>query len=78
MARMTQTHDGWVLRNDWSIEDVQARLEDYWGFPLTDAECIRVLELVADSFDANVGISWEAIDSAIGALFGDRQLEDME
>jgi hypothetical protein len=75
---MIQTHDGWVLRNDWSVEDVEARLEDYWGFPLTEAECIRVLELVADSFDANVGISWEAIDSAIGVLFGDRQLEDME
>ena len=78
MAHMVQTHDGWVLRDDWHVDDVQARLEDYWGFVLTDAECIRVLELVADSFDANDGITWGSIDAAIGALFGDRQLEDME
>ena len=78
MAHMVQTHDGWVLRDDWFIEDVQARLEDYWGFVLTDAECVKVLELVANAHDANIGINWEAIDSAIGALFGDRQLEDME
>lgn len=78
MAHMVQTHDGWVLRNDWFIEDVQARLEDYWDFVLTDAECVRVLELVAKAHDANDGITWGSIDSAIGALFGDRQLEDME
>ena len=78
MAHMVMTHDGWVLRDDWSIDDVQARLEDYWFFTLTEGECLRVLELAADSFDANVGINWEVIDSAIGTLFGDRQLEDME
>ena len=65
MAHMVQTHDGWVLRNDWHIEDVQARLEDDWGFTLSDDECLKVLELVADSFDANDGINWDAIDAAI-------------
>ena len=78
MARLIETHDGWVLRDDWYIDDVQARLQDYWGFTLTDGECLRVLELVANSFDANDGVTWGSIDAAIGALFGDRQLPDID
>ena len=72
MAHMVQTHDGWVLRDDWFIDDVQARLEHYWDFTLTDEECVEVLMLVADSFDANIGITWDSIDAAIRSLFGDR------
>ena len=72
MAHMVQTHDGWVLRDDWFIEDVQARLEDYWDFTLSDDECLEVLGLVADAFDANIGINWDAIDAAIESLFGHR------
>jgi hypothetical protein len=73
---MVQTHDGWVLRDDWHIEDVEARLEDYWGFELTEEECLEVLHLVASAFDANDGINWDAIDAAIECLFGDRRVEE--
>ena len=76
MARMIQTHDGWVLRDDWYVDDVEARLADHWGFTLTQDECIKVLELVADSFDANDGVTWDAIDSAIEALYGDRKVDE--
>ena len=72
MAHMVQTHDGWVLREDWFIEDVEARLSDYWDFTLSEDECLEVLNLVADAFDANIGINWEAIDAAIESLFGHR------
>jgi hypothetical protein len=78
MAHMVETHDGWVLRDDWHVEDVECRLEDYWGFELTEKECIEVLELVARSFDANDGVNWDAIDAAIEALFGDRKKEKEE
>ena len=78
MAHMVQTHDGWVLRDDWFIDDVEVRLEDYFGgLTLTKAECVAVLQLVSDSFDATVGISWDSIDAAIVVLFGDR-IEDAE
>jgi hypothetical protein len=67
------TEDGITfIRNDWYVDDVQARLEDNWDFTLTDDECIKVLELVADSHDANDGINWDAIDAAIECLYGDR------
>ena len=72
MAHMVQTHDGWALRNDWHVDDVEARLEDNWDFTLTKDECIKVLELVADAHDANDGINWDAIDAAIESLYGDR------
>ena len=67
------TEDGITfIRNDWYVDDVQARLEDNWDFTLTDDECIKVLELVADAHDANDGINWDAIDAAIASLYGDR------
>lgn len=72
MAHMVQTHDGWVLRDDWCVDDVQARIEDCWDFTLSDDECLDVLGLVADSFDANIGVNWDAIDAAIQSLFGHR------
>lgn len=78
MAHMVETHDGWVLRDDWHVEDVECRLEDYWGFELTEEECQRVLEKVADSFDATIGISWDSIDCAIQILYGDRKREERE
>lgn len=76
MAHMVNEHDEMVLRNDWCVQDVECRLEDYFGFELTEKECIEVLELVARSFDATIGISWESIDCAIEALFGDRRPEE--
>ena len=60
-----------ILRDDWCIDDVRARLEDYWGFELTDEECAKVLTLVADAFDANIGVNWDAIDAAIQTLYAD-------
>lgn len=72
MAHMVQTRDGLVLRNDWFIDDVEARLEDYWDFTLTEDECVKVLMLVADSHDANIGITWDSIDTAIRSLYGNR------
>ena len=75
MARMIESHDGWVLRDDWTTDDVEARLEDYWGFKLTEDECLKVLHLVAKAFDANIGVNWDSIDAAIEALYGDREGE---
>ena len=75
MARMIESHDGWVLRDDWYIEDVEARLEDYWGFTLTEAECLKVLHLVVDAFDANIGVNWDAIDASNETLYGDRRVD---
>jgi hypothetical protein len=73
MAHMEQKPDDeWVLRDDWHVEDVESRLE-YFGFELTEKECIEVLQLVAKTFDAEQGINWDSIDCAIDVLFGYRK-----
>ena len=68
MARMIKENDQWVLRDDWSIEDVRNviecnEIEDAENF--TDEDCVRVLQIAADRFDANIGINWDVIDGAI-------------
>jgi hypothetical protein len=73
MARMIQSHDGWVLRDEWTVDDVQMQARDEWKFELTDDESIRVLQRVAQNYDSDSGITWDAINAAIKALFGTRR-----
>jgi hypothetical protein len=68
MARMIKENDQWILRDDWSIDDVRNviecnEIEDAENF--TDEDCVRVLQIAADRFDANIGINWDVIDGAI-------------
>jgi hypothetical protein len=70
MAHMEQNKDGdWYLADSWHIEDVQSVRPD-----LDDDQCIHVLEVVADGFDANNGINWDVIEYTASMLFPD--LED--
>ena len=72
MAHMAQTEAGvWYLTDDWHIEDVQNVRPD-----LDDDQCIRVLEVIADSFDANNGINWDVIEYFAHTLFPDLEDED--
>lgn len=52
-----------LLRCDWHIEDVQSLDES-----LTDEQCIQVLEIVAETHDANLGVNWDVIQCAIDEL----------
>ena len=68
MAHMVQENGKWILRDDWSVEDVRSviecnGIEEAGGF--TEEDCVRVLELVAKAFDCNVGITWDVIDAAV-------------
>jgi hypothetical protein len=72
MAHMKQTEAGvWYLTDDWHIEDVQNVRPD-----LDDDQCIHVLEVIADSFDANNGINWDVIEYTANSLFPDLEGED--
>jgi hypothetical protein len=69
---MKQTEAGvWYLTDDWHIEDVQNVRPD-----LDDDQCIHVLEVIADSFDANNGINWDVIEYTANSLFPDLEGED--
>ena len=56
--------EGKVLVDKWCIEDVQSR-----GGWLTDKQAVKVLEVMADRHDANIGINWEVIDIYIDQMY---------
>jgi len=68
MAKVVFENNEYILRDDWSIEDVRNiiefnNIEEAESF--TDEDCVRVLEIVAENFDANYGITWDSIDFVI-------------
>jgi hypothetical protein len=74
---MVQENNEWILRDDWSVEDVRNvidcnGIEKAEGF--TDEDCVRVLEIAADAFDANNGINWTVLDYAVHQVLGERNV----
>jgi hypothetical protein len=65
MAHMKQTETGiWYLTDDWHVEDILHIRPD-----LTEDEALRVLEVLADDFDANNGINWDVIQYTADSIF---------
>lgn len=60
MAQVIYVDGAPILRSDWHVEDITSQDED-----LTDEQVIKVMELIARTHDANIGINWEVIDCAI-------------
>ena len=68
MARFIQGHDDeWVLRDEWGVDDIRSVIEtegiDAEGF--SDADCLNVMRIAETAFDANIGLNWESIASAV-------------
>ena len=59
---MAYVRDG-ILRNDWHVGDVKSLDKR-----LSRHDCLRVLLLVADNHDANVGINWDVIQFHIDTV----------
>jgi hypothetical protein len=55
----------------WGVEDA-ARVAKKRGLKLTKKECQKVLEMVLQTHDATLGVSWDTLDDVIIHLFGDR------
>ena len=68
MAQVKYKEDGTpYLSDDWYIMDVESVCERM-GVTLTDEEMEDVLHDVADSFDANYGITWDSFEEAIESI----------
>ena len=66
MAKVVKNeHDQWVLRSDWNNDDICNAMDN---FSLKDTDCLSIMEMVAEQFDANDGIYWEVIQ-AVGDEF---------
>jgi hypothetical protein len=62
------------ITDRWHILDVGQALEEYFNVPrdtLTDDQKREVLHEVKSNMDANCGINWHEIQSAIESLFSD-------
>jgi len=67
MANVVQNNEGeWVLRDEWGIDDIRNVTDcDDIDAKLTDEDCINIMKIAADRFDANIGINWDVMHSAI-------------
>lgn len=53
-----------VLVIEWTVDDIQERCK--W---LTFGEAEEILFILADSHDANEGVNWEIIDTAVEPMY---------
>ena len=72
MAHVKYTEDNIpYISNDWHIEDVEMMCEQM-EVTLTEDEMEDVLHRVANSFDANYGITWDSFEYAIDSIVGSK------
>ena len=53
-----------VLRDDWHIEDI-FMVADEMEEELTEDDAIKVMRLIAEASNAEVGINWDVIEATI-------------
>ena len=67
MAELTQKNGALVLVEEWCIDDIRQAYADLnhnvLGIPkaISAEQCIKVMNLVVQYYDANYGINWEFI-----------------
>ena len=77
MAHVKYTEDNVpYISNDWHIQDVDSMCEQM-DVTLTEDEKEEVLHIVANSFDANYGISWDNFAWAIQDVIDSRKAENV-
>ena len=70
MAKLVFENFQPVIVDRWDADDIQSVAESM-DARLTDAQVLEVMELIVRSHDANHGINWDVIGSAIDALYPD-------
>ena len=72
MAHLVKEDGKLIIRDEWHEEDIQGVAEDDHDTTLTPEQMQKVMELIVKSFDANIGIDWEVIGSAIGQVLDEK------
>jgi hypothetical protein len=72
MAKLVIENGHPVIVDRWDADDIQSVAENM-DLKLTDAQVLEVMELIVRSHDANHGINWDVIGSAIDALYPDSE-----
>ena len=64
MAQVVMVEGKPVLRDDWHPMDIESVAEDM-EIELTEDQVLEVMEIIVRRHDANIGINWDVIGSAI-------------
>ena len=72
MAHLVKEDGKLIIRDEWHEEDIQGVAEDNHDTTLTPDEVHKVMEIIVESFDANIGIDWEVIGSAIEQILEEK------
>jgi hypothetical protein len=75
MAKLVFENFQPVIIDRWDADDIQSVAENMVlgreNLKLTDQQVLEVMQVIVASHDANHGINWDVIGSAIDALFPD-------
>lgn len=67
MAKVVMIEGKPVLRDDWHPMDIESVAENM-DIQLTEDQVLEVMEIIARRHDANIGINWDVIGSAIDCV----------
>jgi uncharacterized protein YpuA (DUF1002 family) len=67
MARLEIENGYPVIVDKWDDDDIRSVAEDM-DIELTDDQVLSVMQLIVKAHDANIGINWDAIGSAIDTI----------
>jgi len=70
MAKLVIENGHPSIVDRWDADDIQSVAENM-DARLTETQILEVMELIVRSHDANYGINWDVIGSAIDALYPD-------
>jgi hypothetical protein len=75
MTKVVQENGMFILRDDWHIEDIlqEAANMDY---KLSYGQAVQIMDVIAKSFDANIGINWVVIGEAINSVMDNEPEQD--
>ena len=69
MSKLVKRNGTLVIEDLWYPDDIRERAEAMGHSDLTMDQIESIMERICDSFDANYGINWDVIDSAIEGEF---------
>lgn len=76
MARIQQLENGRkIIIDEWGEDDIQSVADTNFEMDLTPAQISRVMDIIVEGYDANIGINWDVIDSAIDIMLVDEALK---
>jgi hypothetical protein len=65
MATLVVNNGTPYIEDVWNLEDFRNVADGYDTEEFTDDELIQAMESVVNSFDANYGITWDSVESAL-------------